>query len=320
MMRKNSLRSLLMLLSLVLGAGNVLAQVAVEGTETRVQQGDVLQLKVSGHPQFDLNLVVGSGGRVDVPQIGEVRVGGLTVAEAEVVIRQSLRVFDPTIGDISLGLARTEGFQVHVLGAVVQPGPYTFVAEPSLWDLVRTAGGPQENAHLRAARLVREVEGKVSVQPVDLEAVLAGESGGAYEIRSGDTLMIPVLPEDGSGLLSDAGVQVFGSVDAPKFVDITEATPLLEVLLMAGSPSDNAKIEEIWWVHREGAGLRSTRVNLEDFLKRSNPRGNPLVYPGDAVHVAYQKPGWLERNLPLFLGVVATTATVLLAYDRLSDE
>lgn len=314
-------KGLILLLTLVLGPGYALGQPLASASEVRVQQGDVLQLKVPGNPQFDLDLTVGADGSVEIPQIGEIRVGGLTLAEAERVIRQSLRIYDPSVSDISLGLGRTEGFQMYVLGQVAQPGLYSFVTEPSLWDLLRAAGGPTENANLRSARLVREEDDRMDVQVVDLAVILAGESGPDYEIRSGDTLMVPALPESGiSSLPAATGVQVFGSVDVPTVVDIREATPLLDILMMAGSPSDDAELQKIWWVHRQGGSFHSTRVNLEKFLQQGDPLGNPLVYPGDAVHVSYQRDGWFQRNFPMILGTLATSATVWLAYDRISEE
>ena len=320
MARSQFIWGLLLLVILVLGAGKALAQQLATGDEIRVQEGDILQVSVPGHPQYDLDLTVDGNGRVDIPQVGEVRVRGLTLLEAEGVIRQSLRIFDPAISDISLDLGRTDGFQLHVMGHVNQPGMYTFIVEPSIWELLRAAGGPSDNANLRAASLLREVEGRMSSQAVDLSAVLAGESGGDYDIRTGDTLMVPALPDGGITQVSSTGVQVFGSVEMPTVVDVREATPLLDVLMLAGSPSDDAELNKIWWVHRQGGSFRSTRVNLEKFLQQGDPLGNPLIHPGDAIHVSYRTESWVQRNLPLFLATMATTATVWLAYDRLTED
>lgn len=299
-------------------AGPVLAQPAGSAASPVVNPGDNLMLTVPGHPEFDLDLVVESDGSVLVPGIGNIRVAGLTDAEAAQVIRQRLRLFDPTITDIALTRGQAGDIQVHVIGAVVNPGAYHFMTQPSLWDLLRAAGGAAPEANLRDAKIVRESATGTVALSVDLSQVLSGGRSPLSDIQNGDTLVIPALIEGVSTVVSSNGVQVFGSVGVPTVVDISEPTPLMEVLMRAGAPTVEADLEEVWWVHQTGEReYISTLVNVRQYLEEGDAGSNPLIYPGDSLEVPLDTPSWLQENLPLILGVIATTATVLLAYDRI---
>ena len=73
-------------------------------------------------------------------------------------------------------------------------------------------------------------------------------------------------------------------------------------------------------MHRDADGFRSTKVNVRLYLEEGDRLGNPIVYPGDTIEVRVYEEPWLARRLPLILGVIATTATVMLAYDRLYTD
>ena len=140
-------------------------------------------------------------------------------------------------------------------------------------------------------------------------------------LQSGDTLIVPLIAEGSVGVPASRGVQVFGGVGVPTTVPIQGPTDLVSVLMLAGAPLENARLAKVDWVHRDRQAATSvaSRVDMRHFLEDGKASGNPLIYPGDVVYMHYQRPGWLERNLPLFLALVTTTTTALLAYDRLSE-
>ena len=308
-------------LSICLVAGPVFAQPDRQAGPRVVNPGDSLVLAVPGHPEYDLSLQVEADGMVLIPGIGSIRVAGLTESEAVQVMRQRLRLFDPTINDISLSLTRAGGIQIFVIGSVVNPGPYQFMTQPSLWDLLRAAGGAAENANLAEARIIRETATGTEVQIVDLNRVLSGGRAPQSDIQDGDTLVIPTLVEGISTVVSSHGVQVFGGVAVPTVVNINEPTPLMDVLMRAGAPVADADLEAVWWVHQTGQReYLSTKINVRSFLEMGDVSSNPLIYPGDSLEVTLDRPSWLQQNLPLILGVIATTATVVLAWDRVARD
>jgi polysaccharide export outer membrane protein len=279
--------------------------------------GDVLQLNVLQRPDLDRTLTLRPDGTVIVPSVGPVQVSGLTVGQAEEMIRQRLRLYDPTITGVSVTVTEYNALRIYVLGAVNQPGSYTFSHPPNLWDVIRTAGGPREGANLSVARVIRRVEGTTQTQTYDLSPLLTG-SGDLPDIplQAGDTVVIPSREETPT-LPAAEGVQVFGSVGTPQTVPISQPTRLMTLLMMAGTPLQDAKLKEIWWVHHEtDENFRAHRINMELFTEKGNLAGNPLVYPGDTVRVPASRPGWLRANLPIVLSTLTSTAAILLAISR----
>nr|MEE4269418.1 polysaccharide biosynthesis/export family protein [Candidatus Krumholzibacteria bacterium] len=313
-------RGLVLLLIALLMPLQALAQANGPATTYRLVNGDQVQLSVPGRPDLTLALSVDGNGRVPIPQVGDVALAGLTVAEAELVLRQRLRLFDPSVDTVQLTLAsQGTGVRIYVIGEVGNTGEYSFNTPPSLWDVLRAAGGPGEAANLNQARVVREAASGTQVSELDLSGIMTGAGVPTFELRNGDTLVIPATLEGVSSVASSAGVQVFGGVEVPTVVPIKEPTPLLDVIMLAGSPSDDALLNQIWWVHRSGEELTSRKINLEKFIKDGNPLGNPLVYPGDAVHVKFHRENWFQRNLPLILSTVTAMTTLWLAYDRAQE-
>lgn len=302
------------LLALTLNPLMVLAQ---DG-DVLIKPGDILDLEVPGRPDLSSEMTVAADGTVMVPQVGEVEVAGLDLDAASTVLKQKIRLFVPTLDSLDLDIRTQAGNpRVYVIGQVVHPGAHTFNVVPSIWDVLRAAGGPNPKADLRAARVIREEDGTPEVHPVNLSGLLDGTDIIAFQLRDGDTLIIPELAEGVSGVPSQDGVKVFGSVAVPTVVPMSEPMPLLDVLMLAGAPTESAKLEEIYWVHTENGTVHSTQVDLHAYLTLGDPVGNPLVYPGDTLTVQYRKPSWVRANVPFILGSLAAMATIYLALDNI---
>jgi len=296
----------------------VLAQPAGSDPDRSLQPGDEIIIAVSGRSDLSKNFTLDASGAVTIDQVGTVSLAGLTIPEAQQVLRQRLRLFYPTIDAVEVTLRSGSGFTIYVIGEVTLPGEYDFMAAPNLFELMRAAGGPSETANLRGARIVRAAAGETATIAVDLTGVMEGV-GSDVELRNGDTLVIPAAAEGVPVVSSSAGIQVFGSVLTPTVVPANGPMELMDVLMQAGSPSTTAKLSGVWWVHRTEGGSVATKVNVQRYMQEGDPAGNPIIYPGDTVQVEETIEPWIVRRLPLFLGMIATTATVMLAYDRLRD-
>lgn len=299
------------------------AALLAQATDTgqRLKAGDQIVLIVPSRPDLDQSLTLDAGGRVSIPQVGEVALAGLTVAEAREILRQRLRVFYPKVTAVEVDLQSATQMRLYVIGGVRSPGHYDFAVPPAAWDLLRAAGGPSEGADLARARVVRvEEDGATVVVEVDLSGVLDGRGAPDVVLRNSDTLVVPTAAAGSVTVLAHAGVQVFGAVATPTVVPLREPTELLQVLMLAGAPLTDSNLRKVYWVHRGPDGFRSNRVDVRRFLERGDPLGNPAVYPGDTIEVALYRPSWAARNLPLLLGMLATTATVVLAYDSLAGD
>jgi polysaccharide export outer membrane protein len=293
-----------------------------EDEEYRLGGGDVLQLNLLEQPELDRTITIRPDGTVILPRIGSVALGGLTPAEAEELVNQRLRLYDPDLGEVSLTVLEYNAIRIYVMGAVTTPGSYTFTTPPTLWEVIRAAGGPLDTANLTLVRVVRPQEGGPHTEAYDLTALNTGQGDLPHiQLHPGDTVVVP----GGEGLVpqipAEVGVQVFGQVGVPGTVRITEPERLLTVLMMAGTPLVEAKLNEVWWVHQtDVSNYRSTRVNVKLFLEEGSLAGNPLVYPGDTIRVPTDEPGWFMRFLPVFLGIVGTVVAIMYTYDRITRE
>lgn len=283
--------------------------------------GDEIALTVPGRPELDGDLVLDAAGRVTIEQVGEVSLAGLTIDEASQVLRQRLRLFYPSIDNLDLELRSASHVLLYIIGAVRAPGHYEFSSIPSVWELVRAAGGPSDDADLAVSRIIRQEQGNTTVFSVDLSGMMTGGDVPSFRLRNSDTLAIPGVAGDASPTVpGNDGVQVFGGVAEPVTVPIKEPTLLMDVLMRAGAPTDTANLKQVWWVHRAGGGYVSNDINVRAFLEAGDPAGNPLVHPGDTIEVGIERPGWVTQYLPLILGTIATAATVVLAWDRVTQD
>ena len=297
-----------------------LAQAGGDGKEM-LSAGDKLRLSVPGRPDLDREVVLDALGQVTLEPVGSVKLGGLSREDATQLLKRKLRLFYPTLDSIQITVVSEEGkVRVYVIGSVSQKGVLNFETTPTLWDVVRAIGGPLENANLREARIIREENGAPQVHPVDLSGYMVGGDVPNFVMRDGDTLIVPSLKEGIPGVRSSDGVKVFGSVGVPTIVPIVEGTPLMDVLMLAGAPTENANKQKIYWVHNDGSRNHSQVVDLERYLLVGDPRSNPLVYPGDTISVEYKKPSWVRQNVPFILGSLAAIATVALAYDSIVNN
>jgi len=286
-----------------------------------LQSGDTIKLSVPGRPDLTYEFIIDSAGRGNIPQVGEIPLAGMSVPEATLFIKQKLRLFYPDdLDTLHLEVNRSWATKIYVMGAVSRPGVQLFDDVPSLWDILRSSGGPAANADLRQARIIREEDGVPQVHSLDLAGIMEGRTIPVFLMRDGDTLVIPTLLEGTSGVPPTQGVKVFGGVEIPTIVPIEDPTPMIDVLMLAGAPNETANIKVVWWVHEDGGQIVSTLVNLEDYLQRADPLGNPQVYPGDTVHVKYDKSGWFWTYVPRFLVMMASLITIAIGYDRLVND
>lgn len=295
-----------------------LAQIA-DGEEV-LQSGDRVSLSVPGRPSLDQEFDLDASGMAEIAPVGMVKLGGLTPSEATRLLKQKLRLFYPTLDALDITVGNTDMIRIYIIGNVTQKGVLSFDSEPTIWQVLRAAGGPFDKANMREARVIRDLKGEPEVHPLDLTGVLDGTRYVEFELRNGDTLVIPTLAEGIPGTPSREGVKVFGSVAKPTIVPIDEGTPMLDVLMLAGAPTTEAKFEEINWVHETAGVTEALLVDLDAYLLLGDPAGNPTVYPGDTLHVNYEKPGWVRQNVPFILGSLAAIATIFLAYDNITDD
>ncbi len=304
---------------LILAAGAAYAQTDPPQEEYRLGVGDVVQLNVLQQPSLDRSLLIRPDGTAVIPLVGEVEMAGLTLSDAEALLRQKLRLFNHDIVDVSLTVTEYNALRIYVLGAVVAPGSYTFDASPTLWDVLREAGGVDRGANLAMVRVISVSGNETTTRTYDLSGLVtgAGDTPPQVYLRAGDTVIVP--GEEVVAAAPDSGVQVYGAVLTPGTYAIPEPTRLMTVLMLAGSPHETADLAKIWWIHDAGDNrYESQLIDAKLWVEGGELAGNPLIYPGDTVEVKRSTGGFFRTVYPIILGTISTAAAIIFTMDRIS--
>ncbi|UCG51901.1 MAG: SLBB domain-containing protein [Candidatus Latescibacterota bacterium] len=310
-----------LVLALVLGlaADGSWAQLRPGDPGYRFKPGDRISITVPDRPSMNRELIIDEKGVVTFPIAGDIEVVGLTQREIHDKMYQVLHEYYPSLEKQDFSVEAVPGLMVYVTGEVSRPGGYTFTDPPTLWEAIREAGGPTGEAALDAVRVVEDQSKGGASRTVDvLSALEKGSTDKLPVLRGGDTVVILSKDETYIGSL---GVNVLGAVENPGFYRLqSDHRDVMSAIIMAGGPTGDASLSKITVVRVQDDRTPITqRVNLEKFLEDGDIAQNPLLLPGDTVNVA-EKSRWFRSNFPLFLSLVATTATVILVIDRVREN
>ncbi|MBN1884675.1 MAG: SLBB domain-containing protein [Candidatus Krumholzibacteriota bacterium] len=292
-------------------AGPVVAQV-------RLRVGDRLELVVPQRRELARSLVIAENGAVTIPIVGDVILQGLTVEQARSTILRRLQEIYPSVADVGLTLVGEEARRiVYVHGAVLSPGKYDFADAPNVWEAIREAGGTQTNAALDAVRIVRADEEGTPTEVVDIgRAIEMGTLESLPELRPGDTVIVPeiAVPYAGSG-----SVRVIGAVVTPAPYNLAGEKRLVDAILAAGGPTENADLSRVKVIRRAPGGTTMTiAVDFRKYLEEGDQRHNPEIREADVVSVPLQN-NYLRVIFtdPRFLiTLLASAATIIAVLAR----
>jgi polysaccharide biosynthesis/export protein len=279
---------------------------------------DVMQLNVLQNPDMDRQLTIRQDGTVVLPPVGIIQVSGFSIKEAEQRLKAKLELFDRDIQEVTLTVIEFNSLQIYILGAVNNSGMYTFSDRPSLWDLIKESGGVTSDALLSEVKVISKKGATTQTRSLDITNLISGDySSSPVFLQSGDTVVIP-SSEQLMLTSSSNGVQVFGGIASPGTYRLKEPMRIVDVLMLAGAPTDGANLKKVIWVHKvENSIYSSSIVNCQLFLQDGSLLGNPLVYSGDVIHVTIDGGGFWRTVYPLLLGTLTTAATVAFALHRI---
>ena len=272
-------------------AQTVLAQ------EYTVNPGDTLSITVWEKDSLSGSIVVDANGYIALPPpIGGVKVIGLTASEISQLFTDRLEEYvrNPTV---FVSVAPEQGFTVHVLGEVQTPNFYQVPEGTSIQEVITHAGGFTELADLKHIRLISKAKvrhaaslSKDSEQSEQLQERMINFS---QFLENADLSQNPTLSPDDVLLVprlskvERAGqtVTVIGAVNNRGTFPLEEPLSLVEVLALAGWPSDGADERNISILNVSDEKNTWERVDLEGFLAGNTPSVNPKVSPSEIIFV-----------------------------------
>lgn len=287
------------------------AQVKPENEDYRFVSGDRILISVPERPSMNQEATIDKEGNVTLPLVGEIQVAGLTAAEIEAKLYLALRDFLPSLGRNDITVEPAKGLIIYVTGAVGSAGKYTFQTAPNLWSAIREAGGPTGDAALNDVQIIKDGAKGGTSQTVDVQhAVDTGTMDSLPLLEEGDTVIIGSRETSYTGTF---GVNIFGEVNSPGMYRLQAKQDLASALLLAGGPTDRAKLSDIKVVRgKEQGGFETYQLNLDEYLKHGKPDQNIMLKPGDTVTVPKQNSvAYAFKNNPaLFVSILASVVTV----------
>lgn len=166
-----------------------------------------------------------------------------------------------------------------IMGQVAKPGYYPLpekATDATLLKVLTLAGGNLTNGDLSKATITRIIDGKATVVPVNIAAMVSGSAPDNISLRADDVLFIPEMPL--------RQVHVIGKVNRTGAFDLKEGFTLINLISEIGNPGEGAALSKAY-ILRNGQQIP---LNLHAALVEG--RAEPTVtnfklQPGDVLVV-----------------------------------
>jgi polysaccharide export outer membrane protein len=288
-----------------------LVAAALSAQEVRLRRGDSIRLDVPQRDDLGRLLTVDARGEVSLPIVGAIRVEGLTLDETRAALLRALQDVYPSIESITITLQGEDARRViYVQGQVARPGKYELGGSPSVWDAIKEAGGATATASLEAVRIVRTSAEGSTTTLVNLQHALdSGDLTSLPVLKPGDAV---IVPERTASFTGAGAVNVFGAVVRPASYSLTSDKRLIDAILAAGGPAENARLGKVTIIRPAPGGSATTiSVDFNSYLETGDMRQNPPILPNDTVNVPRTSTFWASIANPSFLlAIVSTSATI----------
>ena len=316
---KTSAKTLALAVVLILSAGILMA----EAEEYIIGPDDVLDISFWQYPSLNTRVKVGLDGKISLDIIGQIDAADKTTQQLQSdIVRQISRLNK----DISQAVIRVVEFRhryIYIIGQVAAPGKMSFEVIPDLWTIINDAGGATGQADLSRVTIVRGGEDAGRIEVVNVREAIENETLDQLPgIRREDTIEIPPMPANvpAPDLAQTTEkkniIYVMGAVNNPGVIGSQENIDMLEVLALAGGPSESADLSRAHLVSKEGNFAKTITIDLEKYSATGRPM-RYIVQKEDAIIIPRQKRGILSlRSAATIVGVIASIALV---YDRLGN-
>ncbi len=237
----------------------------------RLGPDDKIQIAVNGDPKLTQLVVIGPGGRVTIPLVGDVALGGLTIREATENVAEALArdyLVDP---NVDIQIVEYKSRWVMVTGEVGKPGRVPLRGGATLKDALADADGLAVGAgdEIVISRDAPEGDGKIQIT-VDRREFERAESNPP--LKTGDIVSVPARPY----------VYVHGEVRLAGRVPLERGMTLMKAISIVGGLTEWAS-ESTVQIMSEGATGERQLFNLKDIRALRIP--DPPLKGGDVIFV-----------------------------------
>ncbi len=254
--------------------------------ERVIKPGDILEISVTGNEALSQAVIVKPDGTIEFPALQGVPIDGIPLERFQEILIAQLSRYLPLTPLVFVKFGESYPIRVTVLGQVALPGLYRITNTSTLQGAIAVAGSFTPGAQLTRIRLLRNSGDDQNEQVINLEQFyLKGDPNLLPVLEDGDIIVVP-----GNPLATK--VKILGSVESPGSYDVFFQTTILDVIFMAGGPTDDANLNDIKIISQTGEAPRKVRLNIKDFFKANSNLSFPVVFPGDVIYVSRKKINW----------------------------
>lgn len=153
--------------------------------------GDHLSISVWNEDAMQRDVIVLPDGMISFPLAGELLAKGKTVTELQHAITNKLTEYlsNPVV---TVSVTAVSGNRIHIMGKVSSPGPIIMSQNLDVMQALSLAGGLSPYAQEDDIIVVRRVNGKQIVIPIDYTVLKLGKRlNENIFLKSGDLIIIP---------------------------------------------------------------------------------------------------------------------------------
>ena len=280
--------------------------------ERRIKPGDVIEIIVADNEALSQSVVVRPNGTVEYPTLQDLPVDGITLNRFQELLITQLSRYLEVSPLVLVRFGDSYPIRITVLGQVVMPGLYTIANTATLQGAIGAAGGLTPGAQLSKVKLIRDAGDSKENIIINMENFYRnGDPAALPLLKEGDTVVVP-----GNPLATN--VKVLGSVENPGSYEVLFQTTLLDVIFMAGGPTEEANLKKVKIISLIGQDARDVKIDIDDLMKSKTFINIPIVVPGDVVYIPKKKLNW--TRVMGFIRDLTTFATLYYLIYRTTSE
>lgn len=260
--------------------------------------GDLISITVFEAEELNRDVRVSSRGNINVALIGDVNVLNLTGAEAEQKIEDLYKkdyLHDP---HVSVYIKEHMSKQITLVGALENPGTYTYVSRRRLLDVFAMAGGLNEEAG-SIAYVTRQDHktGETKNYFVDIDDLVKnGNMAHNHVVLGGDVIFIP----------KSGQFFVDGAVRKPGTYPLSSNMTITEAITMAGGLASWADDDKIKLIRYMGRGKERQVVSLNYSQLQAGAGDNLFLLDQDIIYAESSASGKFFSGTGFTIGFMGT--------------
>lgn len=270
--------------------------------ERKIKPGDAIEIVVYGHQELTRVVTVSPNGAIDFPFMQSVPVDGMTLDKLREIVVAQLSRYLNTYPVVTLSFSKSNTMVVSVLGMVKNPGLISMPLNSTLQGALAAAGGLLPGARHNEVTVSRDIDGRSVANAYDLEKfILEADMKQNPVVNDGDVIMVT-----GNPTLSN--IKVIGAVRSPGIFEPAAGATVLDMLMRAGGPMDDANIKKVRLISPSRSKSMEYSIDLSKAFSSSSYYKLPIVKPGDVIYVPKKHNYWKSA-----LAVARDVSTLALA-------